>query len=133
MKRTASRQLPQLITEIQLTPLLDLVLVLLLSAVVLLPLLSAGKTDPAEPPRPTRVLDLVVKPDFKITLDGQVIQDNELIKALKMRLSLAPDTGVLVHVPPALQTPALLEIMDALRQASVRHTSVVVDGPSDPP
>lgn len=134
MKRYSQRQLPLLNTEIQITPLLDLLLLLLLTVVVLVPALrleSRAADEPESPP--ARTVDLIVAPDLKLSLAGEPITDRELIPALKLRMAVAPETGVVVRIPANLQASALLQIMDALRSAEVKHTAVLNDRPSKSP
>jgi biopolymer transport protein ExbD len=134
MKRYSNRQLPLIAAEIQITPLLDLMLLLLLAVVVLVPVLRSQST--AVPDRshgPTKSIELTVSADLKLTLAGEAITDRELIPALKLRVAVAPDAGVVVRIPPTLQASALLQIMDALRAASVKHTAVLNDRPEKSP
>lgn len=129
MKRYSSRQLPVIAAEIQVTPLLDLMLLLLLTVVVLVPALrSESKVIKTESTgQPTKTIELAVFSDLKLALGGEAITDRELIPALKMHMAVAPETGVVVRIPAALQASALLEIMDALRAADVKHTAVLAD------
>ncbi|MES2595176.1 MAG: biopolymer transporter ExbD [Verrucomicrobiota bacterium] len=135
MKRYSSRQLPVIAAEIQITPLLDLMLVLLLAVIVLVPALRSESRvfKEAEVGQPTKTIELVVSPDLKLTLAGEAITDRELIAALKTRVAVAPEVGVVVRIPTTLQASALLEIMDALRAASVRHTAVLSERPAKSP
>ncbi|GEP45460.1 ExbD/TolR family protein [Brevifollis gellanilyticus] len=135
MKRYSSHQLPLINAEIQITPLLDLMLLLLLTVVVLVPALRSESKVFQETPagQPKKTIELVVSPDLKLTLAGESITDRELIAALKMRMAVAPETGVVVRIPANLQASALLEIMDALRAAAVKHTAVLNDRPQKSP
>ncbi len=135
MKRYSNRQLPLLAAEIQITPLLDLLLLLVLTVVVLVPALRSESKVFQETPagQPTKTIELVVSPDLKLALAGESVTDRELIAALKMRMAVAPETGVVVRIPANLQASALLQIMDALRAASVKHTAVLNDRPQKSP
>jgi biopolymer transport protein ExbD len=131
MKRVSSRHLPGLLAEIQITPLLDLMLVLLLATVVLVPVLKkAGEAGQGR--LPAKTIELMVSPDLKLTLAGQAVEEQDLIAVLEKNVATSPDLGVLVRVPPTLTAPALLQIMDALRAAHVPHTAVVSEPPLTP-
>lgn len=135
MKRVSNRQLPCLLAEVQVTPLLDLVLMLLLAVLVLVPVLRGGPhaDSPSQTGQsPESMLELVVAADLKLTLSGKGIADQQLIGELKSRVSAEPNLGVLVRVPAELKTPALLQIMEALRSAHVRHTAVTTESVIQP-
>jgi biopolymer transport protein ExbD len=135
MKRVSNRQLPGLLAEVQVTPLLDLVLMLLLAVLVLVPVLrGGGHADSPSPAAqsPESMLELVVAADLKLTLSGKGIVDQQLIGELKSRVAAEPNLGVLVRVPAELKTPALLQIMEALRSAHVRHTAVTTEPATQP-
>jgi len=132
MKRISSRHLPGLLAEIQITPMLDLMLMLLLAVIVLVPVLKNGG-EAGQLSRPSTSIELVVAPDLKLTLAGQGIAEQELIPNLKKRAEASPDLGVVVRVPPSLTAPALLQIMDALNATEVKHTAVVIETSSKKP
>jgi biopolymer transport protein ExbD len=114
---------------------LDLMLMLLLAVLVLVPVLRGerhGDTPSAVRQSPKRTLELVVAADLKLTLAGKGVLDTELIGELKARLADEPNLGVLVRVPPELKTPALLQIMEALRSSNVRHTAVTTEPMTQP-
>ncbi len=136
MKRLSSRHMPRLVAEISVTPLLDLMLLLLLAVIVLVPELrpfkkaaspvSSGKAD-SSVATPKTMLELSVAGDLKLTLDGKGIEHRDLIADLKKRVTAEPQLGVVVRIPAALPAPRLLEIMEALRAAEVRHSAVTVN------
>jgi biopolymer transport protein ExbD len=135
MKRVSSRQLPGLLAEVQITPLVDLVLVLLLMVLVLVPVLrGVSHEDDRNTPThaPSSTIELSVAPDLKLSLGGKSLDDSELIAELKNCVAADPNLGLLVRVPPDLKTPALLQIMDALRSANIRHTAVTTDTAAKP-
>ncbi len=130
MKRVSSRQLPGLLAEVQLTPVLDLVLMLMLAVLVLAPALreskleAAGTATTAVHDAPKKTLQLVVAADLKLTLAGTAVDEGALIGELKKRVAADPHLGVMLSVPPELKSPALLQLMEALRSAGVQHTAV---------
>jgi biopolymer transport protein ExbD len=136
MKRVSSRQLPGLLAEVQLTPLLDLVLMLMLAVLVLVPVLRETRPGAAPTPAvhsaPKNTLELVVAGDLKLTFAGGAVDERELIGELRKRVAADPNLGVLVRVPAELKSPALLQIMEALRSASVRHTAVATEPSTQP-
>ncbi len=131
MKRLSNQHLPRMVSDIQVTPLLDLMLLLLLTVVVLVPILQGGPEDAAlaelsDSTPPGRSIELIVSEDLSLNLDGQGIEANVLIADLKQRMIADPLLGVVTRVPPTLSAPRLLEIMQALHTAGVKRTAVLV-------
>ncbi|MFM2176824.1 MAG: Biopolymer transport protein ExbD/TolR [Verrucomicrobiota bacterium] len=132
MNRISNRQLPRLAAEISITPLLDLMLVLLLAVVVLVPVLEDRPSFLQEKGevnvfvKPKKVIELLVKADLEFLLDGKALEHAKLIPEMQSRVIAEPELGVLLHIRPSLLAPRLLELMDALRQAGVKHTSVSI-------
>ncbi len=131
MKRLSNQHLPRMVSDIQVTPLLDLMLLLLLTVVVLVPILQGGPEDAAlaelsDFTPPGRSIELIVSEDLSLNLDGQGIEANVLIADLKQRMIADPLLGVVTRVPPTLSAPRLLEIMQALHTAGVKRTAVLV-------
>ena len=132
MKRHSNRHLPRLVAEISVTPLLDLMLLLLLTVIVLVPVMQgesqAGNAAPETEarPAPANKIELIVASDLQLVLAGKMIEHRDLIADLKKRTAADPNLGVVVRIPSSLAAPRLLEIMDAMRAASIRHTAVTV-------
>ncbi len=132
MKRWSNRHQPRLITEISVTPLLDLVFVLLLVFMVAAPLMnqdasvslpvsqSAGPSDV-----PTDVVRLTLNRDHALTLDGTSTSREELVDRIKAMLTTRPSLGVVVEIHRDLPVQTLVDLMDGLTAAGVKKTSVV--------
>jgi biopolymer transport protein ExbD len=131
MKRLSSRHQPRLITEIQVTPLMDLMLLVVLVVMVAMPWGKRGadpvsdRPQPSASVEPTSKIDLRVAADLRLTLAGKPIEHQDLIADLQKRVAAEPALGVVVHVPESLTAPRLLELMEALRSSAVAHTAVV--------
>lgn len=134
MKRLSSRRLPRLVAEIHAWPWVDLLLVVLLAFLVLA---ADGQTGPARDAAPSRRIELAASTSLGLTLDGQPVEQQALIPALARRVKENPALGVVVLIPPGMSAANLLQIMDALRQAGVRHSAVATrpspPAPSPPP
>jgi biopolymer transport protein ExbD len=132
MKRWSNRHQPRLITEISVTPLLDLVFVLLLVFMVAAPLMnqdasvsvpvsqSAGPSDV-----PTDVVRLTLNRENVLALDGTGISREELVDRIKAMLTTRPSLGVVVEIHRDLPVQTLVDLMDGLTAAGVKKTSVV--------
>jgi biopolymer transport protein ExbD len=135
MKRYSNQHLPRLVSDIQVTPLLDLLLLLLLTVMVLVPILQGGPgdvalVDLADVTAPDTSIELIVSEDLSLNLAGKGIEAKDMIADLKQRLLADPLLGVVTRVPPTLLASRLLEIMQALHAAGVKRTAVLVDATS---
>ena len=135
MKRYSNQHLPRLVSDIQVTPLLDLMLLLLLTVMVLVSIVHGGPGDASvadlsDLTAPDRSIELLVSEDLRLNLAGKGIEAKHMIADLKERLLTDPLLGVVTRVPPTLPAPRLLEIMQALHAAGVKRTAVLVDATS---
>jgi biopolymer transport protein ExbD len=131
MKRLSSRHLPRLVAEVHVVPWLDLLLmfVLLMMVFSAAGIQGHGALSAPQPvalPAPSVKMELRVAKGLKLTLAGKDIEHQALIGELSRQVAAAPELGVVVVIPPSLSAPQLIQVMDALRSAKVRHTAVVV-------
>lgn len=124
------------ITEISVTPLMDLVFILLFAFMVALPLVS--RTDrlltAPTPVRPATSALTAPTPDHTLTLTlsltGSFFSDGieysmeklqpQLLEAVRNR----PTLGVILEMPPELPVTQLLEPMAVLQKAGVQSTAI---------
>ncbi len=129
MKRLSNRHQLRLITEISVTPLMDLVLILLFVFVIAAPLLKRDKaltlpTATMKTDAPKSVVRLFVHNDLSVTLDGAMLARANLPSALQQLVAQRPGVGVEVRMHRELRVQELVEIMDILRDAGVAQTAV---------
>ncbi len=135
MKRHSNRHQLRLITEISITPLMDLVLVLLFVFLLAAPLLKADKgmlTPPAPTPppaptsasAPTEMMTLLVNNDQSVTLNGAMMARADLPVSLKQLVQRKPGIGIEVRMHRDLQVQQLVETMQMLEQAGIQKTTV---------
>ncbi len=135
MKRHSNRHQLRLITEISLTPLMDLVLVLLFVFLLAAPLLKADKamltaTAPTPPPTPTsapaptETITLRVNSDQSVTLNGAMLARTDLPVSLKQLAQRKPGIGIEVRMHRDLPVQQLVETMQLLEAAGIQKTAV---------
>lgn len=130
MKRYSGRHQPRLITEISVTPLLDLVFVLLFVFMLAAPLMKSGSVlalgaAPATAePQPDDVAVLTVDAQRFMTLDLNPVPDGGLAVALRSLREKRPGAAVLVEMHSDLSVQLLVSIMEQLRAAGIEKTSV---------
>jgi biopolymer transport protein TolR len=134
MKRHSNRHQLRLITEISLTPLMDLVLVLLFVFLLAAPLLKADKgllTTPAPTPppavgvsAPAEMMTLLVNNDQSVTLNGAMMARADLPVSLKQLVQRKPGIGIEVRMHRDLPVQQLVETMQLLEAAGIQKTAV---------
>ena len=138
MKRHSNRHQLRLITEISITPLMDLVLVLLFVFLLAAPLLKADKnllivTTPAAPqpqplpagvPVPTETMTLLVNRDQSVTLNGAMLARADLPVSLKQLAQRKPGLGIEVRMHRDLPVQQLVDTMQMLEAAGIQKTAV---------
>lgn len=129
MKRHSNQRQLRLITEISVTPLMDLVLLLLLVFLLAAPLLKTGKASPAAAPpaamaAPAETLTLVTHRDLSVTLNGAMLARTALPAALQQLAASRPGLGIEVRMHRDLPVQQLVETMQLLEAAGVTKTAV---------
>jgi biopolymer transport protein ExbD len=131
MRRYSQRQSLSTLSEINITPLLDLAFVLLIIFMITTPLLessmnlvipSSGATNP--PIKSTRVQILSIDRSETIRFNNQVVD----LKALAARLTevkqMNPDVAVVIRPDRELPVQKLIALMDALKQAQITKVGI---------
>ena len=131
MKRASNQRQLRLVTEISITPFMDLLLVLLFTVLVAVPLLKADKfllpaaTSPAPVnPAPATAVVLQVNADQSVTLDDARLARVNLPGALKQLAQQRPGVGVEVRIHRDLPVQNLVETMALLEEAGIQKTAV---------
>ena len=131
MRRYSQRQSLSTLSEINITPLLDLAFVLLIIFMITTPLLessmnlvipSSGGTNP--PIKSSQVQIVSIDHSETIRFNNQVID----LKALTARLAelkqINPDIAVVIRPDRDLPVQKLIALMDALKQAQITKVGI---------
>ncbi|MDI1311550.1 biopolymer transporter ExbD [Prosthecobacter sp.] len=133
MKRHSNRHQLRLITEISITPLMDLVLVLLFVFLLAAPLLKADKAmltaaaplaQPSKISAPTETMTLLVNNDQSVTLNGAMLARTDLPVSLKQIVQRNSGIGIEVRMHRDLPVQQLVETMQLLEAAGIQKTAV---------
>jgi len=116
----------RLITELNITPLITVVLVLLFVFMLAGPLLHDGAVPVPEKTStpPSSIARLVLDKSGTIALDGRPVLLANLKDQLASLVKDKPGTGVLVQMDRELPVQVLVDLMDVLRLAGVQKTAV---------
>jgi len=137
MRRYSQRQSLSTLSEINITPLLDLAFVLLIIFMITTPLLessmnltipSSSATNP--PIKSSKVQIVSIDRSETIRFDNQVID----LKALTARLTelkqTNPDIAVVIRPDRDLPVQKLIALMDALKQAQITKLGIATKAES---
>ena len=137
MRRYSQRQSLSALSEINITPLLDLAFVLLIIFMITTPLLensmnlvipSSGATNP--PINSSQVQTLSIDRSETIRFNNQVV-DLELLTTQLIQLKQAnPDVAIVIRPDRELPVQKLIALMDTLRRAQITKVGIATKAES---
>ncbi len=121
--------------EINITPLTDIFLVLLIIMMVIAPLLDQQGLNLTVPdtveqqqvPKENKTITISVTNDDKYIFDGQEIAVNGLESLIKEKSKELPE-GMLIEAAPDATHGAVVKLMDSARNSGVTSISMVEGG-----
>ncbi len=123
----------QAIADINVTPMVDVMLVLLIIFMVTTPLMEQGiqvdlpKTKATALTSQEQKLVLTVTKDRRIYLGKTELPEKELVAKLKANERVKKEREVYLHADQALPYGVVVSIMGALKQAGVETMGMVTD------
>lgn len=122
----------QTFNEINITPLTDIFLVLLILMMVIAPILDQQGLSLAVPEyveenqvqKDSKILEITVTPDNKYLLNGSEIFEDNLVTTLKEEAKNKPD-GLLIQASGDSNHESVVRLMDNARSAGVQSISIV--------
>lgn len=122
----------QTFNEINITPLTDIFLVLLILMMVIAPILDQQGLSLAVPEyvekndvnKDSKILTVTVTSDNKYLINGSEISQNDLLSTLKDRITQNPD-GMLIQADGNSSHEYVVKLMDNARNAGVTSISIV--------
>ena len=121
-------------TELNITPLLDLVFVLLVIFIITTPQLmnNLEMTLPSsKPPPPSdkkpKITRIEVEADGKITLNGTTVTKTELRADLKQMKSDNPDMPVVVKGSDEVEYQGMVVVLDTLQQLDITKVGLATE------
>jgi biopolymer transport protein ExbD len=131
MRRYSQRQSLSTLSEINITPLLDLAFVLLIIFMITTPLLensmslvipSSGTTNPAT--NSSQVQTVSIDRAETIRFNNQVVDLETLTTQLAQLKQANPDVAVVIRPDRDLPVQKLITLMDALRRAQITKVGI---------
>lgn len=127
MKKT-TRHAHGTLNELNITPLLDLVFVLLVIFIITTPqmvnslemALPSGKPPPANPnaPKP-RINRIVVDEKGKVLLNDALVPEGQLLQKLRELKTEDPDPKIVVKGADNVDYQSMIKVLDALQQLDI--------------
>jgi biopolymer transport protein TolR len=127
------------ISEINMVPFIDVMLVLLIIFMVTAPLITTGVVDlPSvgkSQQRPEHVVEVVVSGDEKLRLridgkDGQPVAMREVASKVRELQAGKADTPVVISADRNVKYEAVVKLMDTLQRAGVQRVGLSVKNAS---
>ncbi len=134
MKRFSDRAGLTTLSELNVTPLLDLAFVLLIIFMITTPLME-NKTDLVLPTGdasknavdPESVLTISIDKNEALQLAGAAVTIEELVAELTARKAEKADLAVVVRSHKELPVQKLIDVLDAVKRAAISKVGVVTN------
>ena len=131
MRRFSDRHQLHTLSELNVTPLLDLAFVLLIIFMITTPLME-NSTDlvlpsgeAKQPANMEGVRTVSIHADQTITLNDEFVTADSLSAKLAAQLESQPDLGVLIRPHRELPVQKFSEVLDAVKRAGVKRIGFV--------
>jgi biopolymer transport protein ExbD len=135
MRRYSQRQSLSTLSEINITPLLDLAFVLLIIFMITTPLLenSLNLVIPSSatartPVDPAKIQTISIDRQEAIRFNNDLIDSQTLVAKLIELKKANPDAAVIIRPDRELPVQKLISLMDLIQQAEITRVGVVTKG-----
>ena len=132
--RSAPSDQGRLMSDINVTPLVDVMLVLLVIFIITAPLLTSAirldlpQTPAAQPSQAEYKVELVVDAEGAVYIDDQPQSTEALLRHLQQLAKAHPDTEVQLRADAAEPYGRMVEIIGTAQQAGLNRVGFVADG-----
>lgn len=129
----------QPMSEINVTPMVDVMLVLLVIFMLTAPLLASSiklelpKTDAAKPAEAPKFVTLVVDKTGKVFLNDQPVTLAQLADGLLQTAAQSPDTEVQLRADESVPYGRVVEVMGVAQKAGLNRIGFVAEAPGAVP
>jgi biopolymer transport protein ExbD/biopolymer transport protein TolR len=120
-------------SDINVTPLVDVVLVLLIIFMVITPMLNDDVILPKarfhkrQPKEDSEKITLVIERDKRLRIEKDVIDRKEIKEVLKQKYANKADKSLFLKADQSLKWGEVMKVMDLAREGTVEEISLVTD------
>jgi biopolymer transport protein ExbD len=121
----------EVLSEINVTPLVDVMLVLLIVFIVTAPLLTNSvrvnlpKAAPTQPTEQTKAVALSITPDGQIHLDKQVVSLQDFEQALQARKQANPKLALNLNADETVPYGTVVKVLAGIERVGVERLAVI--------
>ncbi|MBA4328386.1 MAG: biopolymer transporter ExbD [Polaromonas sp.] len=125
----------QPMSEINVTPLVDVMLVLVVIFIITAPLLASSirldlpRSDAAQPGDVPQFVTLVVDKSGQAFLNEQPVSADQMAQSLRQSAARNPDTEVQLRADQAVPYGRIVEVMGIAQKAGLNRIGFVADAP----
>ena len=129
---------PQPMSDINVTPLVDVMLVLVVIFIITAPLLASSikldlpKTDAAKPQQTAEFVTLAVDKTGQLFLNDKAVAADQLRASLVQAAAQNPDTEVQLRADETVPYGKIVEVMGIAQQAGLGRIGFVADSAARP-
>lgn len=135
--RKSARAHHSTLAELNITPLLDLVFVLLVIFIITTPqlmnnlemTLPSGKPPPKPDQAPPRIHRLIVDAKGRTFLNGELLAASALREKLQQLKSTQPELRVIVKADDETDYQSMVNVLDLLQQLDITKVGLATDTP----
>jgi biopolymer transport protein TolR len=132
LRRPSSRPPLGVLSELNVTPLLDLAFVLLVIFMITAPLLRQGMElnlpttkEQQDPSIGEHVVALAVQSQGGLMLNGVAVAEGALTDSLRQMILQQPGLAVVLETPQSLPVQRLVELLELVKQSGVARMGIV--------
>ena len=125
------------IADINVTPMADVMIVLLIIFMVVTPMISKGvdvtlpkAANTAEKKSDSQAVEVAIRKDTALFLGGVRVEGpNELRDKIKQRIEDLPEGGKIIQLKADIELPyaEVMKVMDLVRQAGVEEVALIAE------
>ena len=130
MRRNKSKSAPELITKVNVTPIIDVALVLVIILLVTAPMITATDLRITLPEAHTKAaedernLSVTLGPEGDIKVDRDVVPRARLVEALRVKLAENPEELVVVCADAGVEYSKVEDLLDEARKAGAKRLAI---------
>ncbi|CAG1772038.1 Biopolymer transport protein ExbD [uncultured bacterium] len=134
MAFSSSNESDDVMSEINITPLVDVMLVLLVAFIVTAPLLNNAikvnlpKTAATQPPEQKKPVTISVNAEGQVFIDKQSVSQDGLESELKKRQQANPDQVYHLSSDEAVKYGSVAKVMASIERAGITRLAVLTQG-----